>query len=298
MNTAYSRFAYVEDVLSPEFISINQVLDRLHVQFDLADHTDLNEERYPWSAGLLSKPAFYGARLWEYPFAILAADLKPGLRVADIGCGMTPFTIYLKEQAGCDVVGVDPDIFESGIKYLAHGVSKEFMQRTALTVLKGDFDSIPLETNSQDRVFSISVMEHVPPDVRQRGIREIARVLKPGGRAVITVDMSMWFVLNRPLDLVWDSGMILLDPIDLRWPTRRFGLFSDTKLPADVLGLTLVKEDRSVDTQYRYADEEVESIPAHLVPTLIPSVDSSPRPLWRRVGGRLVREARKAISGD
>jgi hypothetical protein len=91
----------------------------------------------------------------------------------------------------------------------------------------------------------------------------------------------------------------LLDPIDLRWPTRRFGLFSDTKLPADVFGLTLVKEDRSVETQYRYADEEVERIPAHRVPTLIPpSADPGPRPLWRRVGGRLKREGRKAISGD
>src|SRR5437879_2279588 len=96
------------------------------------------------------------------------------------------------------------------------GVSREFLDRTGLKVLQGDFNSIPLETGSQDRVFSISVMEHVEPHVRRRGIQEIARILKPGGRAIITVDMSMWFELNRPLDLIWDSGLTLLEPVDLR----------------------------------------------------------------------------------
>src|SRR5687767_8420535 len=202
MQKPFSRFATVEEVLSPEFISINKVLDQLSVRFQLADHTDLNNLRYPWSVGMLNRPAFYAARLWEYPYAVLAAELKSGMKVADIGCGMTAFTIYLKEHAGCAVTGVDPDVFESGIKYRAHGVSQEFIERTGLKFLKGDMDVLPLETNSQDCVFSISVMEHVPPDVRRRGMQEIARVLKPGGRAVLTVDMSMWFEINRPLELV------------------------------------------------------------------------------------------------
>ena len=295
MKNSYSKFATVEDLTSAKFASINREMDALYTRFELSDHTDLNSERYPWSAGMLSKPAFYAARLWEYPFAILAADLTPGLRVADIGCGMTAFTIYLQQVAGCDVVGVDPDLFDAGVKYFAHGVSREFIDRTGLNILKGDFDAIPLETDSQDRVFSISVMEHVPPDVRRRGIQEIARVLKPGGRAIITVDMSMWFELNRPLELVWDSGLSLVDPVDLRWPTRWFGMF-DSKLPADVFGMTLMKENREVETQYRKAGAKVETVAAHCVPTLIPRQPSSRLPLWRRVGGRLIREIRAAAS--
>jgi SAM-dependent methyltransferase len=293
----YSKFATLEDVLAPEYVSINRAMDGLAAKYELADHTDLNEQRYPWSKGMLNRPAFYAARLWEYPFCVLAADLEPGMAVADIGCGMTAFTVYLKEAAGCDVTGVDPDIFEAGVKYLAHGVSREFIERTGLRVLKGDFDSIPLESDSQDRVFSVSVMEHVPPDVRRRGIQEIARVLKPGGRAIITVDMSMWFELNRPLELVWDSGMTLQEPFDLRWPTRRFGKF-DSGQPADVFGMTLVKEARQVETQYRDGDGPAESVPAHLVPTLIPRGDGAPRPLWRRVGGRIVREVKTAVGRE
>jgi len=293
----YSKFATVEDVRTPEYAGINRDMDALSVKYGLADHTELNEARYPWSKGMLSRPAFYAARLWEYPFAVLAADLEPGMAVADIGCGMTAFTAYLKEVAGCRVTGVDPDMFEAGVKYLAHGVSQEFVERTGLTVLRGDFDSIPLEDDSQDRVFCISVMEHVPADVRRRGIQEMARVLKPGGRAVLTVDVSMWFELNRPLELVWDSGMELHGPFDLRWPSRRFGMF-DSGQPADVFGMTLVKEGRQVETHYRLGDEPVEAVPAHLVPTLIPRADGAPRPLWRRVGGRIVREVKTAVGRE
>jgi SAM-dependent methyltransferase len=297
MQRPFSRFATVEEVRSPEFISINKVLDQLSVRFQLADHADLNELRYPWSAGMLNRPAFYAARLWEYPYAVLSSELKPGMKVADIGCGMTAFTIYLKDHAGCDVTGVDPDVFESGIKYMAHGVSQEFIEHTGLRFLKGDMDVLPLETDSQDRVFSISVMEHVPPDVRRRGMQEIARVLKPGGRAVLTVDMSMWFEINRPLDLVYESGLNLLGPADLRWPTRRFGMFSDEEvkgLPADVYGMTMVKDVGEVETQYRRGNEKVDVVAPYRVPTLIPPRNSAARPLWRRVGGRLMRGVRKA----
>ena len=73
MQRPFSRFATVEEVRSPEFISIVKVMDQLSVRFQLADHTDLNELRYPWSVGMLSQPAFYAARLWEYPYAVLAA---------------------------------------------------------------------------------------------------------------------------------------------------------------------------------------------------------------------------------
>ena len=289
-----SRYATVEDVMSPDFMELNKVFDGLSARFDLPDHSDINESRYPWSAGLLNKPAFYAARLWEYPYCILSAEMRPGMKVADVGCGMTAFTVYLKHEAGCDVVGVDPDVFESGVKYKGHGVSQEFIERTGLKFVRGDMDHVPLETDSQDRVFCVSVMEHVPPDVRRRGMQEIARILKPGGRAILTVDVSMWFELNRPLDLIWESGLTLANPSDLSWPARRFGMFDSGK-PADVFGMTLVKEGHMVDTEYRRGDEPVNAVAPHLVPTLIPRHDPASRPLWRRAAGRLARDARKVM---
>ncbi|MFN2405217.1 MAG: cyclopropane-fatty-acyl-phospholipid synthase family protein [Pyrinomonadaceae bacterium] len=293
MKDASSRFATAEEVRSPEYAAVNEVLDRISVNFQLPDHSDLNELRYPWSRGMLSKPSIYAARLWEYPYAIRAAELTPGLKVADVGCGMTAFTIYLKEQAGCDVTGIDPDVFEAGLRYKGHGVSEEFIKRTGIKFLRGDMTDVPLESDSQDRAFSISVMEHVPPDVRRRGMQELARILKPGGRAILTVDMSMWFQMNRPLDLVYESGLNLHGVVDLRWPTRRFGMFSDDPvkgMPADVFGMVLLKDGGEVETQYRHGDKAVDTIPPYRVPTLIPQSDSGAQPLWRRLGGRIKRE--------
>lgn len=293
MRGASSRFATAEEVSSPEFAAINKVLDEISVSFKLPDHSDVNELRYPWSRGMLSKPEFYAARLWEYPYAILAAELAPGLKVADIGCGMTAFTIYLKEHARCDVTGVDPDVFEVGLRYKGHGVSEEFIKRTGIKFLRGGMTDVPLESDSQDRAFSISVMEHVPPDVRRSGMQELARILKPGGLAVLTVDMSMWFYMNRPLELVYESGLNLYGLMDLRWPTRRFGMFSDDPVkgkPADVFGMVLIKDSGVVETQYRHDGEPVESVPPYRVPTLIPPSYSGPRPLWRRIGSRIKRE--------
>jgi SAM-dependent methyltransferase len=270
------------------------VLDELTVKHDLPDHSDINEERYPWSRGMLSTPAFYAARLWEYAYSILSADLQPGMKVADIGCGMTAFTIYLKDHAGCDTTGVDPDIFDSGIKYKGHGVNQEFLSNTGLKVVQGEMTDIPLETDSQDRAFCISVMEHVSPDVRLRGMREMARILKPGGLAILTVDMAMTFTLNRPLDMIWDSGLQIHGPFDFRWPVRRLGMFSGTDsppLPADVLGMVLIKDSTPIDIQYRPQGESVPTIPLYRVPTLIPI--PVPPTIMQRVRGRLSRELQK-----
>jgi SAM-dependent methyltransferase len=293
MRDALSRFATAEEVRSPDFAAVNEVLDRISVDFQLPDHSDVNELRYPWSRGMLSKPSFYAARMWEYPYAILAAELSPGLKVADVGCGMTAFTIYLKEHAGCDVTGIDPDVFDAGLRYKGHGVSEEFIKRTGIKFLRGDMTEVPLESDSQDRAFSISVMEHVPPDVRRRGMQELARILKPGGRAILTVDMSLWFEMNRPLELVYESGLNFHGLVDLRWPTRRFGMFSDDPvkgMPADVFGMVLLKDGGDVETHYRQREEPVETIAPYRVPTLIPPSDSGPRPLWKRVGSRIKRE--------
>jgi SAM-dependent methyltransferase len=293
MRDALSRFATADEVRSPDFAAVNEVLDRISVDFQLPDHSDLNELRYPWSRGMLSKPSFYAARMWEYPYAILAAELSPGLKVADVGCGMTAFTIYLKEHAGCDVTGIDPDVFDAGLRYKGHGVSEEFIKRTGIKFLRGDMTEVPLESDSQDRAFSISVMEHVPPDVRRRGMQELARILKPGGRAILTVDMSLWFEMNRPLELVYESGLNFHGLVDLRWPTRRFGMFSDDPvkgMPADVFGMVLLKDGGEVETHYRQREEPVETIAPYRVPTLIPPSDSGPRPLWKRVGSRIKRE--------
>jgi SAM-dependent methyltransferase len=291
MTKGASRFATLEEVMSPEFMNLTRVLDKLTVQYELPDHSDANRERYPWSQGILSPRAFYAARMWEYPYALTSAELQPGMRCADIGCGMTAFTIYLKEVAQCEVVGVDPDVFDSGVRYYGHGVSREFIQKTGIELVQSGLETIPLPSNTFDRVFCLSVIEHLTQDVIYRGVREIARIVKPGGRAIFTMDVNMLSEVSRPLDLIWESGLVPWGNLDLRWPTHRFGNFCDGKQPADVYGMCLVKEARPVETQYASVsgDSRPPLVDASLIPVLRSQNQPAPprRSLWRRVTSRV-----------
>jgi len=108
MSKPLTRFATTKEIMTPEFMRLICTLDKIASDYHLEDFSRLNQARYPWSVGLLSNPSFYASRMWEYPFAILSAELQPGMKCADIGCGMSPFTIYLKDIAECNVAGVDP----------------------------------------------------------------------------------------------------------------------------------------------------------------------------------------------
>ena len=253
-------FAAREEVMSEDFQALIKALNRVNVEYTLDDSTDVNHERYPWAEGLLESPEMYAARLWEYPYAILSARLKPGMRCVDIGCGMTAFTIYLKEVALCDVVGADPDLFESGIREKAHGVSREFIRNTGLHVVRCGMEKINLSSNSCDRVFCLSVIEHLERATIYQGIREMVRILKPGGLLVLTADVNIHLDICRPMDLIWYSGCIPNGPVDLHWPVSRFVIFCEGKQPADVIGMTLLKEEHHVESQYGMASG-VERLP-------------------------------------
>ena len=248
-----SRYARRENIHTDAFQQIIADLNAISAsgRYTLPDHTRINRERYPWAEGMLSSPEFYAARLWEYPWAILQANLKPGMTVADVGCGQTPFLIYLKEKAGCEVVGFDPEYLEPSGHY-CHGVSAEFAEQTGIKFVNSGIEKIDYPDSSFDVVFCISVIEHVDNLHDQAaGMREVARILKPGGLAVFTVDVNLKMRVANPLYLIWESGLPLYeDRIDLAMPPERFGIFEDGKQPADVFGFVLRKPDGTIQTEY------------------------------------------------
>jgi len=67
-------------------------------------------------------------------------------------------------------------------------------------------ENLPFEDNRFDCVLSSAMLHHLPPDLKVKGLSEVRRVLKPGGRLVL-VDVDkptifLWWVLLWPL-LFW-----------------------------------------------------------------------------------------------
>ena len=98
-------------------------------------------------------------------------------RVLDIGCGIGKYLHYLKEL-GWNVYGVD--ISKRAVEGArASGLDKVF---------QGELQDVGLEDNLFDVVDMHHVFEHVPDP--NRTLREVHRVLKPGGEVVFTLPNS------------------------------------------------------------------------------------------------------------
>ena len=102
------------------------------------------------------------------------ADLSPGARVLDAGCG-TGFTVGRLRGQGFEVVGVEP---------------ADEMRRRAqaanpgATIVEGDIEALPFPDASFDALISIEVVRYLADP--SRALTECARVLRPGGVAFIT----------------------------------------------------------------------------------------------------------------
>ena len=148
---------------------------------------DLDELEEPAFAGILrelddltareSISYLHPSKRWEYPWALERAGLAPGSRVLDAGCGASIFPVYLARQ-GHRVTGVDLELPE-GLA-AAHGVEIDYL-RAAIT-------DLPLPDEQFDAVFCISVIEHLGHAGARAAVAELRRVLKPGGRLLITTD--------------------------------------------------------------------------------------------------------------
>ena len=108
---------------------------------------------------------------------ISQANVEPGHRVLDIGCGTGTLLLMLKRQyPAMQVVGLDPDS-----KALERARKK--IKRAAVSVQldQGFADELPYRDGSYDRVFSSFMFHHLDEQERESTSREALRVLKPGG---------------------------------------------------------------------------------------------------------------------
>jgi ubiquinone/menaquinone biosynthesis C-methylase UbiE len=124
--------------------------------------------------------------------SIEKAQIKPGDSVLDVGCGTGDLTLAAKRQTGQNgkVYGID-----AASEMVEVARSKAIKAGIEVDFRPGLIESLPFPDDSFDVVLSSLMMHHLPADVKQKGLREINRLLKPGGHLFV-VDMQ------RPVGLV------------------------------------------------------------------------------------------------
>lgn len=107
-----------------------------------------------------------------------AGRVEPGATVLEIGTG-TGALLLLAKRAVPDAaaIGLDPDP-----RVLAIAARKARRAGVTLRLDRGYADRLPYPDGSVDRVLSAFMLHHLPADQQHDGLREVRRVLAPGGR--------------------------------------------------------------------------------------------------------------------
>ncbi len=133
--------------------------------------TLLAEDRHAWFAGRTRA-------ILKYLDAELG-PIPPGRRrkVLDVGSGAGNMAHHLAHYG--QVTGID-----------ANPRPLAVAQQRELTVVEGGGDGLPFGANEFDLVALLDTVEHIPDEL---GVfQECARVLKPGGKLLVTVPAYMW----------------------------------------------------------------------------------------------------------
>jgi SAM-dependent methyltransferase len=138
-----------------------------------------------WRRGLryLVEPVSYWRSL-EFRLVWEHGNFRAGERVLDVG-SPKPFSLYLARTVGAIVDSTDiEDYFldEFSLLRAATGVPAERMP-----IRVEDGRRLSYGDCQFDKVYSVSVLEHIPDDGDTRCARELGRVLAPGGSCLITV---------------------------------------------------------------------------------------------------------------
>lgn len=232
-----SRLLDMRDCADGRFAAIHREMLRLDLQ-----------QQPRWFRPLLSRSGLlkkwtgfnHWSRAWEYPWAVLAADIgEEPLRILDVGGGGSPFSLYLAGE-GHECCVADPSLDrgesfvldrERSLYRNARSLMKRLLfraagvkslwglpasdGRTPVRYLPYPAHELRFPDGHFDRVFCLSVMEHVRADLWPKCMREFERVLRAGGHLVLTLDMTLEEA-NRRLyaDLIETSSLDLIgEPI-------------------------------------------------------------------------------------
>jgi ubiquinone/menaquinone biosynthesis C-methylase UbiE len=157
----------------------------------MAHHTHAHEQPAQTEGRMIRWAPYYDisvnlitlGQAWRLrKMTIEQALIKPGDSVLDVGCGTGDVTVPAKIRAGMDgrAYGIDP-----APEMIAVARSKAARKGLEIDFRVGVIESLPFPDSSMDVVTSSLMIHHLPDNLKVRGLAEIYRVLKPGGRLLI-----------------------------------------------------------------------------------------------------------------
>jgi 2-polyprenyl-3-methyl-5-hydroxy-6-metoxy-1,4-benzoquinol methylase len=134
--------------------------------------------------------------------ALVLAGLTPDTELVDVGCGSGRLAASLAPLWHGEYLGIDvvPDLVDYA-REQAFNRSWQFETITRLAIPAGD--------ESKDLVCFFSVFTHLPHEQSFIYLREARRILRTGGRAVVSflelAEESHWCVFEATVDSVYDQ---------------------------------------------------------------------------------------------
>lgn len=162
----------------------------------------------------------------EHRLILRMAGPLRGRAALDVGCGDGTLALLCARHGASSVCGCDPDP-----KMVARTQSLAAQQGERIGIVAARGQALPFADNSFDVVTCITVLAFVPDPAH--ALREMARVLRPGGRLVLG-DLGKWSLWAARRRLRGWFGAKL-------WRTARFRTAKELADMAARAGLTVMQ---------------------------------------------------------
>jgi len=183
------------------------------------------------------------------------STFQKGSYFLDLGCGNGRNSIHLAKE-GMRVVGCD---FSGALLEIAKNKLEWNQVQNKTEIFLGDVSSLPIKNDTFDAVLYIATVHHLPlKEERLASIKEVNRILKPGGRALISAWAQEQEKFREELKEPVQGGMEYGD-IFLPWKMkagrefqRYYHLFSKSEFEdlTKSSGLEVVRYFFSADNHY------------------------------------------------
>jgi SAM-dependent methyltransferase len=173
-------------------------------------------------------------------------DVSDDRVILDCACGRGFYLKMIRTVSQCKLFGLelDPDVIVKTKRNIGHLPN--------ITLTRANIYNQPFDDNSFDGVLLSEILEHIDDDVR--GLKEVKRVLKPGGVAAITVPNAnypfWWDPINKTLETLFHTH-IQHGPLAGIW-ANHVRLYTQEQLRQAALDAGLIVEEERAFTHYSF----------------------------------------------